>query len=143
MMPASTSENNTKGLDPENDGNAAVVGGVQGESSNILFNPEETENVEISKRNYLNQLNFVGLWIIKIVSTCFVSTAPDLFGHFLLDNEYSHDDYTDDDIQEIDESLDDEESESEVPDNTPEQSRPKRKKRNDGIVVSLFELILH
>lgn len=64
-------------------------------------------------------------------------TAPDLFGHFLLDNEYNHDDDTDDDIQEIDESLDDEESESEVPEaNIPEQSRPKRRRRNnDGIIV--------
>ncbi len=66
-----------------------------------------------------------------------MSTAPDLFGHFLLGNEYSHDDDTDDDVQEIDESMDDEESESEVPGdnlNIPEQPQPKRRKRNnDGM----------
>lgn len=47
MMPASTCENNNEDLNPEYDADA-VAGG---ESSNILFNPEETENVEISKGN--------------------------------------------------------------------------------------------
>ncbi len=51
LTPVNTCENNTKDFNPE-DNASAVTEGPGGERSDILFNPEETENVEISKINY-------------------------------------------------------------------------------------------